>query len=150
MTFGITGASGQLATAVLRYLLAHDGDADVVAVTRNPVRVEGLFKHRLTVRAGGFEDEAGLTRALAGVHRLLLIPGSDLVPGVRARQHRAAIRAAAAASLLETSGHDGVTYHATGPVSVTYAQLARGLSEAASSAPAARGRSISSAATSSG
>jgi NAD(P)H dehydrogenase (quinone) len=215
MTIGITGASGHLATAALRHLLEHPGDADIVAVTRNPVKVEGLFRHHLTVRPGSFDDEIGLTRALAGVHRLLLIPGSDLVPGVRARQHRSAIRAAAAAgvrqliyvsgvgarpgsfdgilethfateqalvdsglpwtvlrmnvyadfqleaartafqtgidaapdgapiafvsrddvaaaaaALLATSGHDGVTYHATGPVSLTYAQLARALSDA--------------------
>jgi NAD(P)H dehydrogenase (quinone) len=39
--------------------------------------------------------------------------------------------AAACAVVLATPGHDGVTYHATGPVSVTHAEVAAAVSRAA-------------------
>jgi NAD(P)H dehydrogenase (quinone) len=207
-TLGITGASGQLGTSVLRHLIARNGAGDIVAVTRKPQSVERTFGARVRARTGDFNDEAGLVRAFAGIDRLLLIPGSDLVPGVRPVQHQTAVRAAvaagvrhliyvttvgakpgpadgilethfvteqavitsglswtlirmsvyadsqidglkrafaagvhaaidgapvsyvvrddlgrAAAAILATDGHDGITYHATGPESLTQAQL---------------------------
>jgi NAD(P)H dehydrogenase (quinone) len=40
---------------------------------------------------------------------------------------------AAAAAILGTSGHEGVTYHGTGPASVTHAELAEAASRASGS-----------------
>jgi NAD(P)H dehydrogenase (quinone) len=96
-TLGITGASGQLATGVLRYLHSKS-DADIVAVTRTPAKV-GNAGPRVTVRQGDFDNEAGLVDAFKGVERLLLIPASDLTPGVRPRQHQSAVNAAKAAGV---------------------------------------------------
>jgi NAD(P)H dehydrogenase (quinone) len=209
MTFGITGAGGQLGTSALRHLLTRVPASDVVAVTRTPAKLQEFADRGVRVRAGDFKDPAGLTGALEGVERLLLIPMPDLMPGARPPLHRAAIEAArkagvrhviyvssvgarpaasddilnthfeteqaligsglewtflrmgpyadflvdpmkaavssaehasrgsapsapvvrddlgaAAAGLLAADGHAGLTYHATGPVSLTGAELA--------------------------
>ena len=209
MTFGITGASGQLGASALRHLLTRVPASQVVAVTRTPAKLQECADRGVRVRAGDFKDPAGLTGALEGVDRLLLIPMPDLMPGVRPPLHRAGIEAArkagvrhviyvssvgarpaasddilnthfeteqaliasglawtflrmgpyadflidpmraavtngthaslagapsspvvrddlgaAAAGLLASDGHAGITYHATGPVALTAAELA--------------------------
>jgi NAD(P)H dehydrogenase (quinone) len=214
-TLGVTGASGQLARIVLRELLQREPAVDVVAVTRTPDTVTNHFPTNVRVRRGDFNDAASLGAAFAGIDRLLIIPGSDLVPDVRPRQHAAAVSAATtagvkhiiyvssigarpgppdgilethwateqsviasrvpwtlirmnvyidsqidglkravasgtyaaaggapsayvtrddlgamSAAVLGTAGHEGVTYHASGPASVTHAQLADAASRA--------------------
>jgi len=51
------------------------------------------------VRAGDFNQPAGLNAAFAGVERLVIIPGTDLQPGVRRKQHASAIQAAVASGV---------------------------------------------------
>jgi NAD(P)H dehydrogenase (quinone) len=199
---------------VVRHLLQRTSASDIVAITRTPEKLPAFASQGVDVRSGDFNDPAGLAKALNGVERLLLIPGSDLTPNVRPAQHRAAINAAisagvghityvssigartsatdgimethfsteqaliasgspwtllrmsiyaemlldggkqaistgayaalqgapaayivrddlaaAAAGLLTTAGHDGVTYHASGPESLTAAQIAGILSK---------------------
>ena len=94
MTYGITGASGQLGTSALRHLLTRVPAAEVVAVTRTPGKLQEFADRGVRVRAGDFKDAATLTGALEGVDRLLLIPMPDLAPGVRPPLHRAGIEAA--------------------------------------------------------
>jgi NAD(P)H dehydrogenase (quinone) len=94
MTYGITGASGQLGTSALRHLLTRVPASQVVAVTRAPDRLAAFAERGVRVRAGDFKDAAALTGALEGVDRLLLIPMPDLMPGARPPLHRAAIEAA--------------------------------------------------------
>jgi NAD(P)H dehydrogenase (quinone) len=209
MTYGITGAGGQLGTSALRHLLTRVPASQVVAVTRTPDKLQEFAGRGVRVRAGDFKDATGLVGALEGVDRLLLIPMPDLMPAVRPPLHRAGIEAArkagvghviyvssvgarpaatddilnthfeteqaliasgrpwsvlrmgpytdflvesmkaavtsgthasrggapsspvvrddlgaAAAGLLASEGHAGITYHATGPVSLTGAELA--------------------------
>jgi NAD(P)H dehydrogenase (quinone) len=209
MTYGISGAGGQLGSSALRHLLTRVPASDVVAVTRTPAKLQEFADRGLRVRAGDFKDASGIVGALEGVDRLLLIPMPDLMPGVRPPLHRAGIEAArkagvrhviyvssvgarpassddilnthfeteqalvnsglawtflrmgpyadflidpmkaalangthasrgespaspvvrddlgaAAAGLLAAEGHVGLTYHATGPVSLTGAQIA--------------------------
>lgn len=216
MAFAITGASGQLGASVLRHLAGRISPSAIVAVTRTPGKVRPVVPRDTDVRAGDFDDPAGLQTAFAGVDRLLIVPGSDLGPGVRPRQHANAIAAAAsagvrhiiyissvgartgprdgilethfateqaliasgvpwtilrmgpyaelilngageaiakrryaavagapaayvarddvavaAAALLTSAGHEGITYHATGPVSITHAHIAEALSRIA-------------------
>lgn len=215
-TLGITGASGQLAGSVIRHLLGRNPSSTIVAVSRSPEKVEAAFGSRVQARRGDFDDEASLERAFHGIDRLLMIPATDLTPGVRPRQHRAAVNAAVAAgvrhliyvssvgarpgpvdgllethfvteqaviesglpwtllrmniyadsqvdalkraiasgeyaapegatlayvvrdelgaeaaAILATPGHEGVTYHGTGPASISRAQLAEAASRAA-------------------
>ena len=94
MTFGITGAGGQLGTSALRHLLTRVPASQVVALTRTPAKLQEFTDRGVRVRAGDFKDPAALTGALEGVDRLLLIPMPDLTPGVRPPLHRAAIEAA--------------------------------------------------------
>jgi NAD(P)H dehydrogenase (quinone) len=209
MRIGVTGASGQLGTGVVRDLLSRTSASDIVAITRTPEKLAAFSAQGVNVRTGDFNDREGIEKAFSGVERLLIIPGSDLTPNVRPAQQRTAIRAAmaagvghityvssvgarpgptdgilethfateqalitsgapwtllrmsiyaemlldsakqalsthiyaalsgapaayivrddlaaAAAGLLTTNGHEGVTYHATGPVSLTAAQIA--------------------------
>lgn len=216
MKIGITGASGHLGTAIARYALARTSAANIVAITRNPGKLEQLSQQGVEVRAGDFTKPAGLAEAFRGIERLVIIPTTELQPGVRIQHHKAAIEAAAAsgvrhamyistvsprpdpnnslfdshfateqaligsgidwtilrmsvyadtlvdpakraaasgsyaavpgspaayvtrddlaataAGILCTPGHVGITYHATGPVSVTQSELAEAMAQAA-------------------
>ena len=99
MRIGVTGASGQLGMALLRHLLARTAASDVVAITRSPEKLAAFSSQGVDVRAGDFNDRAGLEKAFSGVERLLIIPGSDLTPDVRPAQHRTAIAAAMSAGV---------------------------------------------------
>jgi NAD(P)H dehydrogenase (quinone) len=96
MRIGLTGASGQLAATALRYLLDRVSPSDVVAITRDPSKIAGLGQRGVQLRPGDFNEPSGLATAFDGVERLLIIPTPDLFPGVRPRQHTAAIDAAVA------------------------------------------------------
>src|SRR5262245_23451643 len=98
-TFGITGASGQLAQSVLRHLLSKQPSADIVAVTRTPEKCAHLKGPGIEVRRGDFNDDPSLLPAFKGIDRLLIVPASDLIPDVRPRQHRAAVNAAVKAGV---------------------------------------------------
>jgi NAD(P)H dehydrogenase (quinone) len=99
MIVGITGAGGQLGGAMVGYALSRTAASKIVAVTRNPEKLEEFSKQGVQVRAGDFNDPAGLKSALAGVERLVIIPTTDLTPGVRIRQHTDAIHAAKSAGV---------------------------------------------------
>jgi NAD(P)H dehydrogenase (quinone) len=216
MKIGITGASGQLGTALVRHALARTSAANIVAITRSPGKLEPFSMQGIEVRAGDFSQPAALTGTFRDIERLVIIPTTELQPGVRIRQHKAAVDAAvrsgvrhliyistvsprpdpnnslfdshfateqaliasgvdwtllrmsvytdslldaakraaasgsysavpgapasyvvrddlaaAAAGILCTPGHAGLTYHATGPASVTQADLANAMAKAA-------------------
>jgi NAD(P)H dehydrogenase (quinone) len=99
MTYGITGAAGQLGTSALRHLLTRVPASQVVALTRTPDKLKAFADRGVQVRAGDFGDAAALAQALKGVDRLLMIPMPDLMPGVRPPLHRAGIEASRAASV---------------------------------------------------
>ena len=99
MRIGVTGASGQLAMGVVRGLLMRTSASDIIATTRSPQKLGAFSSQGVTVRAGDFNDGAGLEKAFSGVDRLLIIPGSDLTPDVRPAQHRTAIDAAKTAGV---------------------------------------------------
>ena len=215
MTIGITGAGGQLGTLLVRHALSRVPASSIVAVTRQPAKLEAFSQQGVQVRTGDFNDPAGLAAAFAGIERLTIIPTSDLQPGMRTKQHRSAIEsavkagvrhvtyistvsarpdpnnvlfdshfateqalinagaawtilrmscymetlldgakraiasgsysavpgapaayvlrddiAAAAAGILATGGHDGITYHATGPVSIGQTEIAAAIAKA--------------------
>src|SRR6185295_6122134 len=96
---GVTGASGQLGMGVVRHLLTRTSASDVVAITRSPEKLASIAAQGVNVRAGDFNDQEGLQKALSGVERLLIIPGSDLTPNVRPVQHQKAIQAAISAGV---------------------------------------------------
>lgn len=100
MTIGITGAGGQLGGSVLNELLARGAKpGEIVAITRTPEKLSAFAAKGIAVRAGDFDAPAGLAAAFKGIDRLLIIPTSELRPGKRTPQHKAAIDAAQAAGV---------------------------------------------------
>ena len=99
MKLGITGASGQLGTFLVRHALARTAPSNLVAITRNPAKLEEWAKQGVETRAGDFAQAAGLADAFRGIDRLVIIPTTDLTPGVRIGQHAAAIDAAVQAGV---------------------------------------------------
>ena len=89
MKIGVSGASGKLGSAIVGHLRDRGGDHTVVAISRTPQAADGL-----EVRAGDYNQPAKLVTAYSGLDRLVMIPSSDLRPGVRGRQMKAAILAA--------------------------------------------------------
>jgi NAD(P)H dehydrogenase (quinone) len=96
---GITGAGGQMGAAIVRYATARVPASSIVAITRNPSKLAQFAKEGVEVRAGDFNQPAGLAAAFQGIERLLIIPTGDLQPGLRIRQQSGAIEAAAAAGV---------------------------------------------------
>jgi NAD(P)H dehydrogenase (quinone) len=99
MKIGITGAGGQLGTALLRYTLGRTAGSNIVAITRDPKKLDPFSSTGIDARAGDFSQPGGLGAAFHGVERLVIIPTTDLAPGVRIRQHSDAIDAAVAAGV---------------------------------------------------
>lgn len=94
MKIGISGASGQLGSAVVQTLVETVAAEDVVAVSRTPT-TDRAYAGRL----GDYDQPETLVTAYQGLDRLLLIPGPDLRPGIRSRQMLAALDAAARAKV---------------------------------------------------
>jgi NAD(P)H dehydrogenase (quinone) len=103
----VTGAAGNLGRRVIELLLEAKA-GPIVATTRAPEKLADFAKRGVEVRQADFNKPESLTRAFAGVERLLLISTGDLFPaGLRLRQHRAAVKAAVDAGVkhvLYTSG----------------------------------------------
>ncbi len=93
----ITGASGQLGRLAIEELLKTTAPEKLVAVVRNPAKVEDLAARGIQVRQADYGDEAALRAALQGVEKVLLISSSEV--GQRAPQHRNVINAAAGAQV---------------------------------------------------
>jgi len=88
-----------MGAALLRYALGRTAASNVTAITRNPAKLEALSQQGVEVRAGDFNQPAGLGAAFRSIDRLLIIPTADLQPGVRTRQQADAIKAAVAAGV---------------------------------------------------
>ena len=141
-TLLVTGASGQLGSAVVRHLLdTLQIPADRLIVTsRTPESLADLAARGVTVRAADFDQPATLAAAFAGADRLLLVSTDALMePGKRLAQHRAAVQAAADVGVaLRSQSSDGRQL-GDGPEIRTIFPFACG-SHARNSAPVESGR----------
>lgn len=97
MKLAITGASGQYGRAALDGLLEQVPAQDLIALTRTPARLESYAARGVSVRRGDFDDGPGLTEALRGADRMLMISTGRV--GRRVPQHQRAIEAARAAGV---------------------------------------------------
>ena len=88
----VTGASGQYGRAALDGLLERIPAEDIIAVTRNPIKLTAYAERGVDVRKGDFDDGLALVPALRGADRMLLISTGRV--GRRVPQHRTAIEAA--------------------------------------------------------
>jgi NAD(P)H dehydrogenase (quinone) len=100
----VTGASGKLGRRVVELLIAA-GVPNVIAASRDPAKLAGLAG--VETRRVDFDDTSSLDAAFKGVDRVLLISTDRIdVPGLRIKQHKNAVAAAARAGvkhLLYTS-----------------------------------------------
>ncbi|MFT8491312.1 MAG: NAD(P)H-binding protein [Gluconobacter oxydans] len=90
----MSGASGQLGSAVVQALAETVAAENLVAISRTP-KTDLSYAGRL----GDYDQSETLVAAYQGLDRLLLIPGADLRPGIRSRQMLAAVDAAAQAEV---------------------------------------------------
>ncbi len=91
-TIAISGASGHLGRLTAEALLGQVDPASVVLLTRSPEKLADLAERGAVIRAADFNDAEGLTAALQGVDRFLLI-STDAI-GSRLAQQQTAIAAA--------------------------------------------------------
>lgn len=91
-TYAITGATGQLGRLVLDELLQRTDASDIVALARDPTKLQAYDQLGVQVRQADYDDPASLKAALRGVDRVLLISGNAV--GQRERQHGNVIEAA--------------------------------------------------------
>lgn len=100
-TILVTGASGRLASGVVRHLLDSNAVAPsrLIATTRAPHRLADLARRGATVRYADFDDASSLPAAFAGADTILIVSTDelDLRGGRRLKQHEAAVAAAQAA-----------------------------------------------------
>lgn len=81
----ITGASGQLGRLVIEDLLKTVKAEEIVAVVRNPAKVNDFASRGVQVREADYGDVSALAKAFSGVEKVLLISSSEV--GQRAVQH---------------------------------------------------------------
>ncbi len=89
----VTGASGHLGKAVVAEL-RRLGAKNVIAATRTPGKNPELAALGVEEREADFDRPETLQTAFRGVERLLLVSTDSLhAPGLRVKQHRAAVQA---------------------------------------------------------
>ena len=101
-TILITGAAGQLGQRIIHHLLETEKvpAANIIAATRDPAKLADLATKGVITRKADFDNTASLESAFKGVDRLLIISTDALaVPGLRLKQHKAAVDAAAKAGV---------------------------------------------------
>jgi NAD(P)H dehydrogenase (quinone) len=88
----VTGATGQLGTAVVNHLLEKTSANQVAALVRDEIRASALKEQGVDIRVGSYDDPASLDKAMQGVEKVLLIAGTD--EEKRLQQHQNVIDAA--------------------------------------------------------
>jgi NAD(P)H dehydrogenase (quinone) len=88
----VTGATGQLGTAVIRNLLAKTSASQIAALVRDETKASALKEKGVDIRVGNYDDPASLDNAMQGIAQVLLIAGTD--EENRLRQHQNIVDAA--------------------------------------------------------
>jgi NAD(P)H dehydrogenase (quinone) len=115
----VTGATGQLGTAVMRQLLRRTAASEIAILVRDRGKAADLERTGVSVRVGDYSDTGSLVRAMDGVDRVLLIASNQFQQ--RARQHQNVLDAARTAgvrllgftsrSLKDIEGSENVMLH---------------------------------------
>jgi NAD(P)H dehydrogenase (quinone) len=88
----ITGATGQLGTAVITNLLKKTSASQIAALVRDESKAAALKERGVDIRVGSYDDRASLDKAMQGIEKVLLIAGTD--EDNRLRQHQNVVDAA--------------------------------------------------------
>lgn len=88
----VTGATGQLGTAVIKNLLKKTSASQIAALVRDESKASALKEKGVDIRVGSYDDPASLDKAMQGIEKVLLIAGTD--EDNRLRQHQNVVDAA--------------------------------------------------------
>ena len=88
----ITGATGQLGTAVVQNLLKKTSANQIAGLVRDESKASTLKEAGVDIRVGNYDDPASLEKAMQGIEKVLLIAGTD--EDNRLRQHQNVVEAA--------------------------------------------------------
>lgn len=69
----ITGANGHLGQATIGFLLEKIAPENIVAIVRNPQKIENLAARGIKIRVAEYDDPASLNRAFQGIEKVLQI-----------------------------------------------------------------------------
>jgi NAD(P)H dehydrogenase (quinone) len=98
----VTGATGQLGTAVIRNLLKKIPGHQIAALVRDASKASEFKEQGVNIRVGNYDDPASLETAMHGIEKVLLIAGTD--EANRVRQHQDVVNAA------KKAGVNGIAY----------------------------------------
>jgi len=73
----ITGATGQLGSAVIQHLLTKIPASQIAAFVRDAGKATGLQEKGVSIRVGTYDDTVALDSAMQGIEKVLLISGGD-------------------------------------------------------------------------
>ncbi len=88
----VTGATGQLGTAVVQNLLKKTSAHQVAAFVRDESKASDLKERGVDIRGGDYADTVSLDKAMQGIEKVLLIAGTD--EDNRLQQHQNVVDAA--------------------------------------------------------
>jgi len=88
----VTGATGQLGTAVVKNLLENTSANRIAAFVRDESKASALKEKGVDIRVGSYDDTASLDKAMHGIEKVLLIAGTD--EDNRIKQHQNVVDAA--------------------------------------------------------
>ena len=88
----VTGATGQLGTAVVQNLLQKTSANQIAALVRDESKASASKERGVDIRVGNYDDTASLDKAMQGIEKVLLIAGTD--EDNRLRQHQNVVDAA--------------------------------------------------------
>jgi NAD(P)H dehydrogenase (quinone) len=126
----VTGASGHLGRMTLQHLLERRPATELVGMARDPEKAADLAARGIEIRTGDYVDPDSLTRAFAGVEKVLLVPTHAFTD--RSTQHANVIAAAEEVGvehlvytpIIRKVGSELEMTHVTEPDSVTIKTLA--------------------------
>lgn len=94
----ITGATGQLGSATIGYLLNNGVPAnELTALVRDEAKAEDLKSKGVNIKVGNYTDYSSLLAAMEGIDKVLLISSNDM--NDRSGQHKNVVAAAKEASV---------------------------------------------------
>ncbi len=88
----ITGATGQLGSIVIDFLLNKLPPSQLAALVRDENKASDLKEKGVDIRVGNYDDTSSLDKAMQGIEKVLLIAGTD--EDKRVQQHQNVVDAA--------------------------------------------------------
>ncbi len=88
----VTGATGQLGSAIINFLLQKIPASQIVGLVRDENKAAALKAKGIHLRLGSYDDPASLDQAMHSVEKVLLVAGTD--EANRVQQHRNVLHAA--------------------------------------------------------